>query len=140
MSFLVDTNVLSEPMKPRPNRAVVEWMESQPVESLFLSAMTAGEVSQGLHGLPVGLKRRQLTEWWLAQVQTTFRGRIIPFGEAEAEKWGEIKARVKRLGGHLPVPDTIIAATAIVHGLTVVTRDIAIIARAGAAVFNPWAE
>jgi hypothetical protein len=132
--FLVDTVVLSELTKRRPDGAVARWMEEQRPSDLFLSVVTVGEIERGI----AMIRRRDaafalaLVEW-LDMVLMLYGGRILPFDLAVARRWGELSSRIGNKG-----LDLAIAATALEHGLTVVTRNAAHFAATGVAILNPY--
>jgi predicted nucleic acid-binding protein len=139
MSYLLDTCVVSEPTKPRPAASVVAWVRTARPESLYLSVLTLGELEQGIGKLSDGRRRRELTSW-LESVRWAADGRILPVDDTVAIEWGRMLARSERQGQTLPVVDALLGATAIVHGLTVVTRNTSDIVRTGAQVIDPWQD
>lgn len=134
MSFLVDANVLSEAVRKAPDTHVLNWLDANDA-NLFLSTVTLGEIEKGIVKLPVGPRRRQLDKWF-NELQTTLTGRILAFGEAEASAWAHYFERQRAKGRLLPSIDSMIAATAIVHGLAVVSRNI--VDFPDVRVVNPW--
>ncbi len=134
MSFLVDANVISEAVRRSPDAQVLNWLGVHDAE-LFVSTLTLGEVEKGIVKLPNGPRRRQLDEW-LDEVRAAMAGRILAFGEAEASAWAHYFEKQRVLGRLLPSIDSMIAATAIVHGLAVVSRNVADFP--GVKVVNPW--
>jgi toxin FitB len=136
MKWLLDTNVICEPGKRRPSSKVVEWLDSFHENQFALSVITLGEIGKGIHALPAGPKRRE-HEAALSALRHRFAGRILPVDERVAAKWGELMGDADRAGRPLPAVDNLLAATAVVHGLTLATRDTADIAP-GVAVFNPF--
>ena len=137
--FLLDTNVISELAKPRPNQRVAEWIDSTPEELLFLSVITIGEVRKGIDLLNDNDPRRGTFQRWLdLDLRVRFAGRILTFDDGVAERWGQVEALVKQRGLTLPTIDAQLAATALHHGLTLVTRNSAHVRRTGVSVFNPW--
>jgi toxin FitB len=137
MKWLLDTNVISEPGKRRPEPKVVDWLDSLDEWECALSVITVGEIEKGIHALPTGPMRRK-REAGLAILRRRFAGRILPVDERVAAKWGELMGEADRGGRPLPAIDNLIAATAVVHGLTLATRDIGDIAP-GVRVVNPFA-
>jgi toxin FitB len=134
--YLLDTNVVSEIVRPKPEPPVVEWMESTDETMLYLSVLTLGEIRKGVAGLTGG-KRRTLLEVWLdVDLPTRFAGRILPIDAAIADRWGSIASEAKRKGRALPVIDGLLAATALHHNLTVVSRNANDFPHAQ--VLNPW--
>lgn len=138
MNYILDTCAISELVRPQPARAVVEWIRGQPEEHLYLSVLTLGELRKGVDRLATGRRRRQLEDWLDRDLRLRFAGRWLPVDEDVAERWGQLAAGAMARGAGLPVIDGLIAATALTHGLTVVTRNTADIAAAGAPVLNPW--
>lgn len=138
MSYLIDTCALSEFTKASPSPSVDAWFAQLPEGTDFASVLTLGELEKGISKLKSGKKRASL-ERWAAALRDRFRGRILAVDEAVALEWGRISARVEAEGHPVPVIDGLIAATAIVHGLCVVTRNVADIERTGAPIINPWA-
>lgn len=136
--YLVDTNVPSELTREKPDTRVTEFLEKAGRESLFLSVMTVGEVCKGIDMLLAGQKRTTLQYWLDHDVRPWFAGRILPVTEPIAERWGHMAAAAKRNGAALALVDGILAATAIEHGLTLVTRNVKDFAGLGVELLNPW--
>jgi hypothetical protein len=136
--WLLDTNVLSEPSKPRPNRAVVSWMEAQPSESLAISAISVGELRHGIERMAAGARRLDLERWMERVLVPHLGDRIIPVDVRIAEAWGRLTARRAMVGKTVPAVDSLLAATALVHSLTLVTRNTADFSGLGLELFNPW--
>jgi len=131
--FLLDTDTLSEMEKPKPNSNLMEWLSEVDWLDLHLSVITVGEIWSGIIRLPQGPKRRAL-ETMFDLLPDRFHNRILPVDHAVAIKFGEIQAKL----GPLPSLDTLIAATAIVRRLTLVTHNTKDMMRTGATVFDPW--
>jgi predicted nucleic acid-binding protein len=140
MSWLLDTCVISELVKPKPVARVVAWIESCEERSLYLSVITLGELEKGVAKLPASGRRARLEGWIRRDLLDRFRGRILPVDEAVATRWGTLAGTAERRGEALPVIDGLIAATGIAHDLTVVTRNTSDFARSGARCFDPWSE
>jgi predicted nucleic acid-binding protein len=136
--FLLDTNCISELVRPKPEPRVMEWMEAADEALLYLSVLTVGEIRKGLAGLPQGKRRTHMEAWLAVELQARFAGRIVPINEAIADRWGLIAAEAKRRGKALSVIDGLLAATALHHNLTVVSRNTSDFANTPAAVLNPW--
>lgn len=135
MTYLLDTNVVSELRRPRPDKGVQAWMESVAAEATYLSVLVLGEVRQGAERL----RRRDplqssLLEEWLASLEAAFSDRVLVIDGAVARAWGRLSE-----DDPLPPVDGLLAATALVHGLTVVTRDIKPFDRVGVPWLDPWA-
>lgn len=138
MTYLLDTCVVSELLKPRPSRTVTAWLAAQREEDLHLSVLTLGEVQKGVAQLPRSRKKARLQSWLDRDLRDRFRGRIAPIDENVALTWGRVSGDALARGRPLPVIDSLIAATAIVRDAAVVTRDEAGIREAGAKTVNPW--
>jgi len=132
--YLVDTNIVSESRRLRPNAGVAEFLASARAEELFISVLTLGEFRKGVEA-----KRRtdpaaaEQLEQWAGTIETTFADRILPVDKTVARLWGELSA-----GRPLPAIDALIAATAITHGLTLVTRNTRDVESTGVRLLNPW--
>jgi predicted nucleic acid-binding protein len=137
VTYLLDTCALSEFTKPKPSPAVDSWFAQLPEGADFVSVMTLGELEKGITKLATS-KRRAGLERWFGDLRERFKGRILLVDEPVALEWGRITARGELAGTPVPSIDALIAATAIVHGLAVVTRNTSDIARAGAPVIDPW--
>lgn len=138
--FLLDTNTICEPAKRLPSRAVTEWLDGADEDLLFLSVLTFGEIRKGTATMEAGRRRAALEAWLDTGLPARFQGRVLPVDGAVAERWGELAARAKSRGETLPVIDGLLAATAIEHRLTVVSRNMSDFAKAQVAVVNPWVE
>ena len=135
--ILLDTNVISEAMKPAPELAVRDWLDAQTAETLFLSSVTIAELSFGIAALPKGRRKDNLTAA-LAGLLALFAARILPFDTAAAQRYGELAAKARIAGRGFPTPDGYIAAIAATQGFIVATRDSSAFAAAGLQVINPW--
>jgi toxin FitB len=136
--FLLDTNCISELVRPKPELRVLDWMEAADETMLYLSVLTMGEIRKGLAGLAQG-KRRTLLETWLeVELQARFVGRIVPIDAAIANRWGQLSADAKRVGKPLSIIDGLLAATALHHNLTVVSRNTGDFTNTHVQVLNPW--
>ncbi len=140
MSFLLDTAVVSELVRKSPSAGVLKWIDGQDEASLYLSVLTIGELEKGVAGLPASARRTRLQSWVRRDLAERFGGRLLPVDARTAARWGSIAGESGKRGRPLPVIDCLIAATALVHGLTVATRNIADFERCGAACVNPWDE
>jgi predicted nucleic acid-binding protein len=138
--YLVDTNVPSELTRETPDARVVAFLRKAGKESLFLSVMTLGEICKGIDLLPASQKRNALQDWLEVDVRSWYAGRILPVTESIAERWGHLAARAKQQGIAVKVVDAVIAATALEHGLTLVTRNVKDFAGLGVVLLNPWDE
>ena len=136
--FLLDTNCISEIVSPVPDVRVIEWIESIGESMLYLSVLTLAEIQKGAEGLAPGKRRTLLTNWLEVDLQTRFAGRILPVTWAVADRWGSLAATAKRNGIGLPVIDGLLAATALVHDLTIVSRNTKDFRVANIPVLNLW--
>jgi predicted nucleic acid-binding protein len=135
---LLDTNVPSEFSRDRPEPRVVQWLKTQPVTTLFLSAVTIGEIRKGLIVLLPSRRRSDLETWFHTDLLVWFRNRILPVTHAVADRWGVMDGQCQLRGTPLNTADGMIAATAMEHGLTLVTRNLKDFAGLGVDIFNPW--
>lgn len=136
--FLLDTNCISELVRPRPELRVLEWMEAADETMLYLSVLTLGEIRKGLAGLTQGKRRTRLETWLEIVLQARFSGRIVPIDTAIADRWGLLAAEGKRKGKALSIIDGLLAATALHLNLTVVSRNASDFAVTHVPVLNPW--
>lgn len=135
--WLLDTVTISETTKPNANGAVLDWIRSQSAENLFTSVICLGEIRRGVERLQAGAKRARLRSWMDEDLPAWFGDRVLGVDLSIASLWGEITAAPRET---VPVADALIAATAVRHGLTIVTRNTRHFAAVEAAVFDPWAE
>ena len=137
--FLLDTNVVSEYSRVKPPDANVKrWVDAQDEESLYLSALTFGEIRKGVTLLPPGNKRNSLQEWLETDLRARFENRVLPIDATIEELWGAMAGQGKLKGVILAIIDGLVAATAIQHGLTVVTRNVRDFTVWDVPVINPW--
>ncbi len=137
MKYLLDTCVLSELVKPAPHDAVLAWVDTRVENDVFVAAMTLGELRRGVAKLPVSRRKNELSVW-LEQLQASLGERVLPFTRDTAGYWGELCARVEAVGTPMAAFDSIIAATAVEHGLALVTRNVRDFATAPLMLINPW--
>ena len=140
MSFLLDTNVISELVRLRPNPGLVEWLAERDEDQVFLSVVTLAELRYGIARLPVGRRRRSLDEWLRGQLLQRFEGRILPVDDDVAVTWGDVTAECAAVGRPIEAMDGLIAATARVHALELVTRNARDFEAALTSIHNPWAD
>jgi predicted nucleic acid-binding protein len=138
MLYLIDTNVLSEPSKPDPNREVIDWGEAQPRDSVAVSVISLGEVRFGIDLMHHGAQRAKLERWLKVSVLDYFHGRMLSVTKRVALKWAQLAAAEQKRGRRLPIADGLLLATAAVHGLTIVTRNERDFEDRGVPVYNPW--
>jgi len=137
VNYLVDTNVFSEPAKPKPDARVVAWLREHESE-LYLSTVTVGEIRRGIERLSDGKRKTQLRAW-LQTVCECMKGRVLSFNLSTAHVWGQLKADWDRAGVSVPSLDSQIAAIARRHQLTIVTRNTADFEQTGVKLLNPFA-
>ncbi len=138
MSFLLDTNVVSEWVKPRPNPGVVTWLAGADEDSVFISVITLAELRYGIERMPAGNRRKRLDDWLCSELPLRFEDRVLPIDGATADSWGKLMARRRAAGRPISVSDAFIAATVEVHGLTLVTRNAADFEPTLKGIINPW--
>lgn len=136
--ILLDTNVISEPLRQAPSDAVIAWIDRQPLETLFLSAVTVAELRFGVACMPAGKRRSVLQDSLEQQVLALFAGRVLSFDSAASQQYAALMARARASGQAIAAPAGYIAATAAAHGMSVATRDVAPFAAAGVSVIDPW--
>jgi len=136
--YLLDTNCISELVRIQPEPAVVAWMEAADETLLYLSVLTLGEIRKGLAGLPQSKRRTHLEIWLETELRVRFAGRILLIDAAVADRWGSLAARAKSEGKVLATIDGLLAATALHHNLTVVSRNVNDFKDTHVSVLNPW--
>ena len=135
MSFLIDTCALSELLKPKPSPRVSEWFDAAAPEALFVGVLTFGEIRKGIEKLGSSRRRARIAAWLETELPAWFEDRVLPVDATIADEWGRLMARLKEPA---PAIDSLIAATALRHRLTIVTRNESDFAAAGADLLNPW--
>jgi predicted nucleic acid-binding protein len=136
--YLLDTNCISELVRIQPEPGVVAWMEAADETLLYLSVLTLGEIRKGLAGLPQSKRRTHLEIWLETELRVRFAGRILPIDEGVADRWGLLAALAKSEGKALATIDGLLAATALHHNLTVVSRNVNDFQNTHVPVLNPW--
>jgi len=136
--ILLDTNVISEPLKLTADVAVLNWIDAQMIETLYLSTISLAELRFGIAALSPGKRRDTLHTSFEQRILPLFAGRILPFDAAASEAYAVLRARARAQGKAIAPADGYIAATAISHGLMVATRDTGPFEAAGLRVINPW--
>ncbi len=137
MSYLVDTNVLSELRCREPDAGVVDWFAQRPATTLYLSVLTLGEIRKGIDPLPDDERKLKLLDWLEVGLPAFFSSRILPIDAAVADRWGCLIAQA---GRPRPAIDSLLAATAVTHGLKLVTRNARDFDFPGLDVINPWRD
>jgi predicted nucleic acid-binding protein len=140
VSFLLDTNVVSEWIKPRPDAGVIAWLAEADEEQAFLSVVTLAELRRGIARMTRGRRRTRLDEWLRYELPLRFEDRILPINSQVALLWGDIVAEREAEGRPISVMDAFIAATARMHNLSLVTRNVSDFADTVAEIANPWVE
>ncbi len=140
MRMLLDTCVLSEFVSKQPNVGVIRWLEEQDEDRLFISTITLGELQYGVARLPPSQRSERLTQWLASDILDRFGNRVLSIDAAIMLRWGTFRAQMEAIGRVLPTLDSVIATTALVHDLQVVTRNVQDFADAGVQVINPWQD
>ncbi len=138
MKYLLDTCVISEVIKPSPNKNVIKWLKEQEESGLYLSVLTFGEIEKGIEKSVDERRKNKLRLWVEEDLKERFAGRILPVDMAVATKWGEIQGKSERAGRPLPSIDGLIAVTGLVNNCVVVTRNISDMQQSSVALHNPW--
>lgn len=138
MKYLLDTCVISEAIKPKPNTGVIEWLEKQEESNLYLSVLTFGEIEKGIEKSPNVKHKNKLKIWVEEDLKQRFADRILPIEIQVSAKWGEIQAKSELVGKPLPTVDGLIAVTGLVNNCVVVTRNISDMEQSSVELFNPW--
>jgi hypothetical protein len=139
VSFLLDTCALSELTRPAPQPRFLAWFNAQAPGSLFVSVLTIGEIEKGILLAPSG-RRRAVFETWLGRMRSEFAGRILVVDDAVATVWGRLAASAEQKGRPLAIVDGLIAATALIHAMSIVTRNVSDFRDTGAAIIDPWTD
>lgn len=138
MNYLLDTDVLSEWIKPRPDPGVAEWLRKTDEDRIFLSVVTVAELHHGIERLEPGQRRNHLDEWLKDELAARFEHRVLPIDTGVADAWGKIVAHCERAGRSIGAMDALIAATAKCYGLTLVTRNTRDFMHSLKSILNPW--
>ena len=135
MSYLIDTNVLSELRRRKPDPGVVAWFEERPATTLYISVLTLGEIRKGIEALGNSNRKLKLLDWLETGLPAFFSGRILPIDTEVADRWGRLLAAA---GRPLPAIDSLLAATALTHGFALVTRNVNDFPHPDLQIINPW--
>ena len=138
--WLLDTNILSELRRPKPERKVLEFVAAHPLDLLYVSGVTLAEIRFGIELVADATRRAELNDWLALKVRPMFEQRVLPVSEDVMFKWRLLVEEGRKTGHTFSQPDLIIAATALHHGLTVVTRDVSDYQKARAPVLYPWLD
>ena len=136
--ILIDTNVVSEPWKPAPDTRVLDWLDAQAIETLFLSAITIAELRFGVAAMPEGKRRTVLHDRLEGEVLPLFSGRILTFDLDASKAYATLMSEARASGKAIGTADGYIAATALARGFSVATRDVSPFEAAGLSIINPW--
>ena len=139
MNYLLDTNVLSEPLRPNPNKIVLDWLEGVDEDRLYISVIKIAELSRGVALLPEGRKQDRLKAWLQGDLQDRFEGRLLDLDPKSAALWGELMAKAQREGRGLSPMDAFLAAIALTQAFILVSRNEKDFVRTGVTLLNPWA-
>lgn len=137
MKYLLDTCVLSELVKTRPEESVIGWLKEHRLDPTFISAITLGELQRGINRLPKS-KRRSVLITWVKQIESDFKDRILAFDQLVAHTWAEMTAQSEARGKSMAAFDSMIAATAQAHSCNLVTRNVRDFVNSGVEIINPW--
>lgn len=140
MSFLLDTCVVSEAARPNPEPRVAAWMDEHDASPMYLSVLSLGELFQGIARQTNALRAEALRSWVATKVMPRFEGRLLELDPAVARTWGELRGEAIAKGRTPPVIDSLLAATALVHGLRIVTRNTKDFESLGVELLNPWTD
>jgi len=138
MSYLLDTNVISEVVARRPDPNVTSWLQELEPEAVFLSVVTVGELNRGIQKLKESRRKRVLSNWLTGDLLVRFQDHLLPLDVPVMITWGALVARVEAGGKQIPVIDSLLAATAAQHGLTLATRNVRDFQPIGISIVNPW--
>ncbi len=138
--IILDTNAVSEPLKPLPNAQYMHWFAAQPIDSLYLTSITVAEMLTGIAKMPAGKRRNAVQTGISKQVFPLFDGRVLNFDAACAAFFAEVIVRANRTGNDIAFEDAAIAAIALTHRFQLVTRNVRDFKGTGVALINPWGE
>ena len=138
MKFLLDTCVISEVVKPRPNEKVITWMQENDEDQMYLSVLTFGEIEKGIEKAPDPAKKKNLQIWVENELKERFKHRILEIDMAVAARWGKEQGKGELAGKPMPTIDGLIAVSGLVHNCVVVTRNVADMQQSDVELLNPW--
>ena len=139
MTYLLDTNVISELIKPNPDKNVLQWFENCPEESMCISVLTIGEIESGIALLDDGKKKNEIITWF-EELREAYSDKILPITNEIATLWGRMQGSLRREGVTIPVIDSFIGATALIHNRILVTRNKQDFRLPGIEIMNPWLD
>ena len=138
--IILDTNVISEPLRPAGDSTVLNWLDQQEIETLYLTSITVAELRYGIAALPAGKRKRRLEEDFDERILSLFSGRVLAFDEDATIEYARIRSKAKTVGKAIGITDAFIAAIATHHRFSVATRDESPFQAAGIRVINPWKQ
>ncbi|MES9901675.1 MAG: type II toxin-antitoxin system VapC family toxin [Sedimenticola sp.] len=138
MKYLLDTCVISEVIKPKPNKKVIAWLQKQQEENLYLSVLTFGEIEKGIEKSADKDRKQRLRLWVEGDLKQRFEGRVLLIEMNVASRWGVVQGKSETIGKPLPTIDGLIAVTGLVNNCIVVTRNISDMQQSSVELFNPW--
>ena len=138
MRYLLDTCVISELVKLKPNKNVMSWLESQDENSLFLSVLTFGEIEKGIEKAPDKIRKKKLRLWVEEDLKQRFEGRVLPIDFEIVTRWGILQGASEKIGKPMPTIDGLIAVSGLVNNCTVVTRNTSDMEQSTVELFDPW--
>lgn len=138
MKYILDTCVVSELTKPKPERSLLKWIKQKDEIDFYLSVLTIGELHKGISRLEESKKKQLLIQWVESDLTKRFENRILPVTDSIAKKWGEIQGKAEQEGKKMPVIDSLIAATGLVHDFLIITRNTIGMEKSGVKLYNPW--
>ena len=140
MRYLLDTCVISEIVKLKPNKNVMSWLESQDENSLFLSVLTFGEIEKGIEKAPDKIRKKKLRLWVEEDLKQRFEGRVLPIDLEVVTRWGILQGASEKIGKPMPTIDGLIAVSGLVNNCTVVTRNTSDMEQSSVELLDPWEE
>ena len=138
MRYLLDTCVISEIVKLKPNKNVISWFEKQDESSLFLSVLTFGEIEKGIEKAPDKIRKKKLRLWVEEDLKQRFEGRVLPIDLQVSTQWGILQGKSEQAGKPMPAIDGLIAVSGLVNNCIVVTRNTSDMEQSTVELFNPW--
>ena len=138
MKVILDTCVISELVAKKPNQNVIEFVDALDADDVYLSVITIGEIIKGIEKLPDSPRKVELRRWLQEDLLARFQGRVLPLDTDTIVEWGMLTARVEAAGKPMPAIDSLIAATALINKMTLVTRNVSDFDAAGVEILNPW--
>jgi tRNA(fMet)-specific endonuclease VapC len=138
MNYILDTNVISELVASQPDANVIRWIESIDPQNVYLSVITVGELKKGMEKLPDSRRKTDLEAWLINDLLVRFQDQLLPIDTSVMLTWGSLVARMEALGKLMPAIDSLLAATTLHSGSTLVTRNVGDFEGAGVSLLNPW--